>query len=300
MSALWRAGLDAGGTKTELLVLDPEDRIVFQAEGPATSLSRLPVAAVLARWEALLLQAEAALGRRPDRLAIGVAGGSDPVLAHQLRCALEKRFPGLEVRIGHDGLIAHLGALDGQSGLLVLCGTGSLVLGRNSEGAWIRAGGWGYLIGDEGGAYRIGLEALRLLSRAMDDPSRHTTLTRELMHRWGIAERAHLIGMLYRSERSPAELAPWVIERAQSGDPVARKLLLGQLRQLKNQVRLVARQLDEASRRVSYSGGLTESACFREHLCQMLAEALPGWVIFPPRNRPAFGAARYGEVLPRP
>ncbi|MCS7082419.1 MAG: hypothetical protein N2561_02010 [Bacteroidetes bacterium] len=297
---MWRAGLDAGATKTELLVLDPEDRLVFAAEAPGSSLSLLSAQEVLARWEDLLERAQAALGRIPDRLAVGAAGASDPTLQRTLRYALEARFPGLDVRIGHDGLIAHLGALGGQPGLLVLCGTGSLVLGRSGQNAWIRAGGWGYLLGDEAGAYRIGLEALRRLARALDDPKRHTELTRALMQHWGVRDRADLIRILYRSGRSPAELAPWIADRLLAGDVQARRLVEAQLRALAQQARLVAQALDRSARQISYSGGLTHLPAFREALVRTLAQALPGWPIFPPRNRPALGAALYADEVPKP
>src|SRR6185295_15070940 len=48
-----------------------------------------------------------------------------------------------------------------RCGVVLIAGTGSIAYGRNEEGEEDRAGGWGYLIGDEGSAVWCGLEALR-------------------------------------------------------------------------------------------------------------------------------------------
>ena len=66
------------------------------------------------------------------------------------------------VEVISDVEAALLGALDGRPGLLVLAGTGSIVLGRDGEGRVARAGGLGPLIGDEGSAFWLGREWLRL------------------------------------------------------------------------------------------------------------------------------------------
>jgi N-acetylglucosamine kinase-like BadF-type ATPase len=46
------------------------------------------------------------------------------------------------------------GAASGPA-LALICGTGSIVYGRTVTGELIRAGGWGYLFGDEGSGYAI-------------------------------------------------------------------------------------------------------------------------------------------------
>ncbi len=57
--------------------------------------------------------------------------------------------------VTHDGLIALSGATAGEPGLIAIAGTGSFAFGRNAAGETARAGGWGYLFGDEGGGLRL-------------------------------------------------------------------------------------------------------------------------------------------------
>ena len=54
-----------------------------------------------------------------------------------------------------------------RPGVLLLAGTGSIVLGRDRRGRWARAGGLGPLLGDEGSAFWLGREWLRAARDAL-------------------------------------------------------------------------------------------------------------------------------------
>lgn len=79
----------------------------------------------------------------------------------------ERRLRGLarRVKVIPDVEAAFLGALGDRPGVLILAGTGSIVLGRNARGRWARAGGLGPLLGDEGSAFWIGQVWLRIKPR---------------------------------------------------------------------------------------------------------------------------------------
>ncbi|HYU66429.1 MAG TPA: BadF/BadG/BcrA/BcrD ATPase family protein, partial [Jatrophihabitantaceae bacterium] len=74
------------------------------------------------------------------------------------RAALRRRLRRLAERVEviSDAEAALLGALGERPGVLVLAGTGSIVLGRDGRGRLARAGGLGPLIGDEGSAFWLG------------------------------------------------------------------------------------------------------------------------------------------------
>src|ERR671936_219293 len=94
-------------------------------------------------------------GQRPLPLAVWTAAE---------RRAVARGLRGAAARIAviSDAEAALLGAHDGRAGVLVLAGTGSIVLGRDAGGPLARAGGLGPLIGDEGSAFWLGREWLRL------------------------------------------------------------------------------------------------------------------------------------------
>src|SRR5258708_7782576 len=77
--------------------------------------------------------------------------------------ALARRLAGLarRVRVIPNAQAALLGALGDRPGVLVLAGTGSIVIGYDGRGRWARAGGLGPFLGDEGSAFWLGREGLR-------------------------------------------------------------------------------------------------------------------------------------------
>lgn len=122
-------------------------------------------------------------------------------------------------------------------GLAVVAGTGSIafVLDRNGRDA--RAGGWGYLLGDEGSAYRVGLLALRAACRAADGIGEATALLPALLNRLGSRDPRDLIPAVYRGQWDKAAiagLAPLVQEVSSAGDGVALEIFQEQSRELAN------------------------------------------------------------------
>ena len=66
------------------------------------------------------------------------------------------------------------------AGIIIIAGTGSIVLGRDAVGTEARAGGWGPLLADDGSGYAIGLAGLRAVFRARDGWGPSTALTQAL------------------------------------------------------------------------------------------------------------------------
>src|SRR5262249_58126041 len=78
------------------------------------------------------------------------------------RGAAVRRLGGLarRVHVLSDVEAAYRGAIGERAGLLVLAGTGSIVLARSESGRWVRAGGLGPLFGDGGSAFALGRDWL--------------------------------------------------------------------------------------------------------------------------------------------
>jgi N-acetylglucosamine kinase-like BadF-type ATPase len=117
----------------------------------------------------------------------------------------------------------------------VVAGTGSIAFARNREGRMARAGGWGYLLGDEGSAFGLALAGLRAVARANDGCAPPTTLTSMLLARMGLSEPLEMIDAVYRGgwDRARlATLAPLVREAADAGDAVASEIVAREARLL--------------------------------------------------------------------
>jgi N-acetylglucosamine kinase-like BadF-type ATPase len=175
---------------------------------------------------------------------------------------------------------ALLGALEGRPGLLVLAGTGSIVLGRDDAGRVARAGGLGPLIGDEGSAFWLGREWLRLTPKVAG-------IARALARRPDAVARV-------------AAWAPLVLRRARRGDPRARAIAAAGQEHLAALAGGVVRTLQlPAPVRVSWSGGVASNAWYRAGLRRALRRRFAcRWQA--PVTDAALAAARLASRLASP
>ena len=106
--------------------------------------------------------------------------------------------------------------------ITLIAGTGSIALGVQPNSNPVRAGGWGYLLGDEGSGFDIGLTALKDLCRATDQCRPLTPLHLGLLQGLSIEEARDLVGAVYQSDKPQqiiASLASTVLSYAES-DPL--------------------------------------------------------------------------------
>ncbi|BAS28277.1 hypothetical protein LIP_2436 [Limnochorda pilosa] len=247
--------VDGGGSRTRLWVLDPEGRLLGRGEAGSSNLTAAGVE-VAARavteaaeraglrsagpGESLEPAGPASPGTTGARggtgwldgpvavVALALAGADREPEAGRMRARVEGLFPGSSVELVHDGVGALLAGTLGGPGLLLLAGTGSLALALGPEGQEVRAGGWGYLLGDEGSGYWIGREAIRAALRAHDGRGPATGLTTVLREAAGLEDVTALVGPVHRGERDRgwiARLARPVVEAADAGDTVAARIL---------------------------------------------------------------------------
>ncbi len=190
------------------------------------------------------------------------------------RAALRRRLRPLadRVEVISDVEAALLGALGDGPGVLILAGTGSIVLGRDGRGRLARAGGLGPLLGDEGSAFWLGREWLRLRPAAAG-------VARALSRRPDAVARI-------------AAGAPAVLARARRGDRRARAIAAAGQEHLATQAASVIRRLGLATPvAISWSGGLLGNDWYRAGLRRALARRVRcRWQ--PPQADAASAAAR--------
>jgi N-acetylglucosamine kinase-like BadF-type ATPase len=193
-----------------------------------------------------------------------------------------------------DALIALSGAAAGRPGIIVIAGTGSIAFGRNSRCDTARAGGWGYVFGDEGGAFDITRQALRAALRQHEGWGPRTALHDRLLSETGARDANELLHRFYTPEFSRpriAAMATIVDQAAREGDEVARKILESEAQALASFAGAVRarifRQGEDAV--VAHVGGVYRSDIVRERF-RMLVELTGGNRCIEPVYGPAAGA----------
>jgi N-acetylglucosamine kinase-like BadF-type ATPase len=172
-------------------------------------------------------------------------------------------------------LLLAAGTPDGW-GLALVAGTGSIAWGRAADGREGRAGGWGYLLGDEGSGYAIALSALRAVVQAADGTGPTTLLEEELLRSLHVIEPRELVALVYGGtldRAALAGLAPLVIGIA-AGDAVARQIVEAQARQLAHTAAAAARTLGLTAFPLALAGGLLlGSEAYRVRVLEALKES---------------------------
>jgi N-acetylglucosamine kinase len=178
---------------------------------------------------------------------------------------------------------------------VAIAGTGSIAFGQNARGETTRAGGWGYVFGDEGSAFDIVRQALRAVVREHEGWGARTALMPALIEAGGGAADANeLLHRFYTPEwprQRVAGLAPVVNRIAEEGDPIARGILENAARDLAMLVGAVRRQLwtEGETVRVAWVGGVFQSALLLERF-RVLTTLEDGVVCEAPKHGPAAGA----------
>ena len=252
--------LDAGGTKTECCLAD-DVRVLARARTGSVKLMRVGEAEATLRLRNLLAEVAAIAGVRLSdihRTCMGLAGLSIAEVRQWARLTLAAEISG-EILLAGDEEIALDAAFQGGPGILVIAGTGSNFVGRESSGRLRHAGGWGPAIGDEGSGHWIGNEAVRSSLHAYDR-EQPTSLLDAIQGYWELTSLPELIG--YANQRPGpnfAGLVPVVAQAAEFGDPVALDVLRRAGQALAQQVLTVRRKFTadpETPFQVAYTGGI--------------------------------------------
>ena len=198
-----------------------------------------------------------------------------------------------QYNITHDAMIALAGATGGGPGIITIAGTGSISFGRNSTSATARSGGWGYIFGDEGGAFDIVRQAMRAVLRHEEGWGPRTLLTEALLLDCSAPNANDLLHRFYTDawpRSRVAALARLVDDAAEAGDGVASELLSSAAQHLATITAAVRTQLfpADAQATVCYIGGVFQSEFVRERF-RMLVE-MGGATVSAPQHGPAEGA----------
>ena len=221
-------GIDAGGTKTVCLLADDQGAILGEARGGGANLQahgELEVEKVLHHVM------DTAIGSRditPAAVCLGIAGVDRPQDSEAVRGIMRRIGAKARTLVVNDALVALVAGAGDRPGVVIIAGTGSIAYGRNTAGRAARAGGWGYLLGDEGSGFWIGRRALSAIVRAADGRGPSTSLTDLVMDRMKLVRPSDLIRETYYRDlrrTAIAGLAPLVQQARDEGDAVAAEIL---------------------------------------------------------------------------
>ena len=315
--------VDCGGTKTSAAICDASGTIVGRGLGGPSNITYLTLDAFLNAVKDAVgsaLQTTCSpppdvpitlpyVGKSPFTAAwFGISGADSPAAITKVTQPLSTL---LGISVGPDLIIAndtHLLAApvrmhpDVINAVAVIAGTGSNAVSFREVKGTIeelgRVGGWGWILGDEGGGYDVGREALRQILMEENKASvtgtrpAHSVLRDRILERFGVTNVMEILTGVYRPdplsnatspedqtalhtlprERRISSFPPLVFEAAfEHNDPLAMNILKSSARHLSSQIVILLGDGLESSPRsvkanesvISFGGSLVGIEAYR-------------------------------------
>jgi N-acetylglucosamine kinase len=317
-------GIDGGGTKTVCILIDTQGKVWGYGKAGASNYQIIGINAAFESIEAAILgatiQAQAQINKiKITAICLGLAGVSrkqDQEVVKNIILDLQNSSNlfiewaadlSQKTIICHDALIALVGGVSNDVGIVVAAGTGSIVFGKNQQGISKRVGGWGYLLGDEGSAYKIAISGLQMAMQSYDGRTQNTSLLADFKTYLGLENIEDLVNVIYLSGwgvKEIAALAVIVDDAAAKGDKVANQIIEEAVKDLVLATSLVIDALNfSPSSKVMTAesndtfeivtvGSVWESKSkIRERFIDSLTKMYRNAKIITPRFEPAYGAA---------
>ena len=266
MTAPLFLGIDGGGSNLRVAIVDDQlQPLATHTAGPANPsiIGHARARQHIRRSVETALRQAGVAADSITAAGIGIAGASNLHSRQWLLDTLSPLLANTQIAPSSDLEIALVGALARRHGILLLAGTGSAVYGCAPKRRQLQIGGWGYLLGDEGSGYWIGLQLLRGIIRAHDEGAKLAPLYAACLSELGLSQAREVVGWLYRSQEAAttrlAELAPLALDMADAGDRDAQELLRQAGSQLARQVEQMRRRLDAPAAPIGFAGGLLDN-----------------------------------------
>lgn len=300
-------GVDGGGTKTALCLVDDGGRLLASTQAPSTYYFSEGIALVGRVLEQGIASVCGMAGITTDDIGYAFFGlpgyGESSGDISALDAAPREVLGHDRYAVDNDMVCGWAGSLGARDGINVISGTGSMTYGERA-GHRARVGGWGELFGDEGSGYWIAVRGLAAFSRMSDGRLPSGPLLDVLRAHLGLSSDLDLIDVVlgrWQGGRTEiAALSPLVVDAADRGDTCAAGILDDAARELAVLVDTTRTRLafePQETVPVSYSGGVFSAARVRRAFADQLAVLHEGYQLRLPLYSPVIGAALYAAKL---
>ena len=276
-------GIEGGGTKTAWALV-ANGAIIESGKLPASNLRLTPPDQITKIFHVL--------PRAVDRIGVFLAGcvtEEDRAILLKLARAV---WPRAKIVAGSDRDSGMAACLRDRDGIAVNAGTGSSVTGRSGRQIE-KAGGWGHILGDAGGAYFVSIRALRSVLREYDLRRGEREFAANILRALGLNNFDELVRWAQTADKMEiASLAPVVFEAARKSDEAARQIIAAGVSALVDFTTAVSMRLQLETPEVRLMGGLFENQKFYGvAFAKALSEKIPGAEVALCESPPEVGAA---------
>lgn len=245
--------IDIGGTKTRAVLYDDQGNPVEEKVTGSCHFMNEEESVIRCRLKDCCFDAT-------SPIVIGYAGyGKSEQLKARIDRIVDETYKDRKVTLMSDIDLVLYSCFGGSDGTAVILGTGSIVI-KKKNGTVIQKGGWGYLLGDEGSGYAIGLAALKQYVLEAESRAEKSILSTCIPELFGLKDPRSLLDEVMINDRPDrtkiASAARIVLENAQ--DYTCRHILTRASLNVCNLILSVA----EPGEEVIVTGGLSNSKTY--------------------------------------
>lgn len=291
-------GIDGGGSNLRVVVTDEHMTELIRVRRGAVNPS-----AIGREQSAQLIQS--AIQEALDILnintvtgvGIGIAGAS-AVYAETWLCeTIQTVLPNTFIAPASDNEIALVGGAGERYGLLLLAGTGSVGFGMNTSGEKIQVGGWGYILGDKGSGFWLGLQAIKTLIDYQDADNSYSPFVQQVDAYLKAHDAKHLVEWVYVNQTNPvpviARVAEVVLNCANNGDSEALEIVREAVSAIVKLENMLVNRLKLDKPPIIFAGGILTS---HNAMSRLLIQELGLSEIPQAKYEPVIGAALLAKL----
>lgn len=227
-------GVDGGGTKTTAVVFDESGNFVCKACGESINYYSVGLGSARTAMKSIINQLTV---KEYACAVIGMSALNERATEEETERFCSDIIYAEKIIMDSDLFVA-LEAMGTEAECAaIISGTGSMAIYRDKCGNISHTGGWGYILGDEGSGYAIGLAGIKAAIKSAENCGPETALFGECLNYFSIKNIYDLIDLYYEktvSRKVTAAFAKVVYECAESGDEIAKSIISAEAKELAN------------------------------------------------------------------
>ena len=222
-------GIDSGGTKCDLVIINSNNNVLFNESTKAFHYSIHGTEIIsenISKYLTSLSRAKKFNLKKCSGICVGLAGAREDKDKKTLERAFKQKLYFNKIDIETDTMTGLYGAFEDKDGIILISGTGSVLFGKSNSKIY-RVGGWGRIIGDYGSGFTIGKEALKEVVKEYDlsDIKRKRIMLVKRIEDEFYINKENIIRKIFHENFEIQKIAPIVIKCAEKGDKVSLEII---------------------------------------------------------------------------
>jgi N-acetylglucosamine kinase-like BadF-type ATPase len=289
-------GIDSGGTKFEIVITDENKKKLYSGKYPSCHYSVFgaeKTAEVITGYIRKSLKHKGLKLNDCAGICLGLAGAREEFDRKKLAKLFKNKLKVKNLTVVTDAMNAITGAFDGDDGIILIAGTGSVLYGKY-KGKLNRVGGWGRILGDQGSGFIMGREGLREVAKEYDERRigrKESILSKLVNKRFGITP-GNIVDKVFAQQFEVQRVFECVVEAAEKKDKACIKILKQGAEDLLDNIKLYLKLANVKDKiEIAFVGGVIENDNILSHtLKKGIKKNLKKVTIVKKKNEPTMGA----------